>query len=97
MMTAHCPPRLIRLICKVTGDDRLNTSDMSIYLALIACWGQQEYRKRFTISRREVMKLAKIAAISTYHRSLKKLITLGYIIYEPTYDSYTGTKIILIG
>lgn len=83
-------------IKKATSDARLNTSHLSIYMALLACWQEQDYCMRFTITRREVMKRSKIAAISTYHRSMKQLIGYGYFKYEPTYDTYTGTKVTFI-
>jgi hypothetical protein len=40
-----------------------------------------------------MMRLSKIAAISTYHRCMKHLIQYGYFIYKPSYDHYFGTRI----
>lgn len=86
--------QLAGYIRKATMDSRLNTSHLSIYLALLACWQDQNYISQFRISRKEVMQLSKIAAISTYHRCMKQLIQYGYFKYEPEYDSYKGSKVI---
>ena len=86
---------LAGLIRKAAHDGRLNTSHMSIYIALLNCWLEQGYPQKFTITRKKLMELAKIGAISTYHRSIKQLIAYGYIVYIPTYDHYTGTKVSL--
>lgn len=94
-MQAAYASTVIGFIQKATRDNRLSTSDMSVYMALIACWQDQGCPDYFVITRREVMLLAKIAAISTYHRCIRQLMSFGYIIYQPTYDSYTGTKVSL--
>ena len=73
----------------------LRSSDVrKIYLALLALWQNQDCTDQFKISRKEVMKLSKIAAISTYHRCMKEMIGYGYFKYEPEYDSYKGSKVI---
>lgn len=86
--------QLASYIKKVTADTRLNTSHLSIYMALLVCWQNQDYVTQFRISRKEIMRLSKIAAISTYHRCMKQLIQFGYFKYEPEYDSYKGSKVI---
>ncbi len=42
------------------------------------------------------MRLSKIAAISTYRRCVKEIIKFVYFKYEPEFDSYKGSKVILI-
>lgn len=86
--------RLAGYLRRITADTRVNTSHLSIYMALLTCWQDQNYPGQFKISRKEVMQLSKIAAISTYHRCMKEMISFGYFKYEPEYDSYKGSKVI---
>lgn len=81
-------------IKRITADSRLNTSHLSLYMALLTCWQNQECNGQFKISRKEIMRLSKIAAISTYHRCMREMIQYGYFKYEPEYDSYKGSKVI---
>lgn len=85
--------QLAAYIQRITSDNRVNTSHLSIYMALLTCWQNQKYPAQFKISRKEVMRLSKIAAISTYHRCLKEMIQFGYFKYEPEYDSYKGSRV----
>jgi len=80
-------------IQRITADARVNTSHLSIYMALLTCWQNQNCTGQFKITRKEVMKLSKVAAISTYHRCMKDMIRFGYFKYEPEYDSYKGSKV----
>lgn len=88
--------QLAEYIKKITADTRVNTSHLSIYMALLTCWQSQNYIVQFKISRKEIMRLSKIAAISTYHRCMKEMIKFGYFKYEPEFDSYKGSKVILV-
>ena len=93
-MNKICYLRLIGYIQRITNDTRVNTSHLSIYMALLMCWQSQNYPGQFKISRKEVMRLSKIAAISTYHRCMKEMVKLEYFKYEPEYNSYKGSKVI---
>jgi hypothetical protein len=83
-------------IRRVTKDARLSTSHLSLYMAMLSCWQSQNFPYQFKIIRREIMSLSKIAAISTYHRCMREMIGYGYFKYEPEFDSYKGSKIMLI-
>lgn len=85
--------KLAGYITRITADARLNTSHLSIYMALLTCWQNQDFNDEFKISRKEIMRLSKVAGISTYHRCMKQMIKFGYFKYQPEYDSYKGSKV----
>jgi hypothetical protein len=78
------------------SDDRINRTQLSLFIALLICWQEQNSLDQFRITRKSLMKKSKIPAISTYHRCLKKLISLGYIEYEPNFNHYKGSKVKII-
>lgn len=88
--------KLAMFIKDAISDERISRTQLSLYIALLNCWREQNCEERFKITRKLLMKQSKIPAISTYHRCLKNLISFGYIEYEPTYDHYKGSKVKLI-
>jgi hypothetical protein len=84
------------LIKSVTSDCRLTTTHLSLFMAILSCWQAQNCTDSIKITRRGMMRLSKIAAISTYHRCMKHLIKYGYFNYKPSYDHYFGTRITLL-
>lgn len=78
------------------SDDRISRTQLSLFIALLICWQEQNGLDQFRITRKSLMKQSKIPAISTYHRCLKKLISLGYIEYEPTFNHYKGSRVKII-
>jgi hypothetical protein len=80
----------------VTSDCRLTTTHLSLFMALLTCWEAQNCPNSIKITRCEMMRLSKIAAISTYHRCMKHLIQYGYFNYQPSYNHYFGTRITLL-
>jgi hypothetical protein len=88
--------KLAIFIKNAISDDRINRTQLSLFIALLICWLEQNCVEQFKITRKLLMKQSKIPAISTYHRCLKKLISFGYIEYEPTFDHYKGSKVKII-
>lgn len=83
-------------IKKASTDDRLTRTQLSLYIAILYCWYDQNGMKEIKVTRKNLMSLSKISAISTYHRNLKTLITLGYIVYAPTFNHYVKSKVLLV-
>lgn len=81
---------------RVTRDKRLNSVQLSLYVSILSCWETQNCINQFRITRKTLMELSKIASTSTYHICIKKLIFLGYFVYEPQYDSHKGSRITLL-
>lgn len=88
--------KLARLIKMAVTDDRVSRTQLSLYIALLIFWLEQNCDEQFKVTRKLLMKNSKIPAISTYHRCLKRLISFGYIEYEPTFDHYKGSKVKII-
>lgn len=80
---------------KVALDKVLNPTHVSLYMALFQFWNCNRFRNPISINRDEVMRISKISSKATYHKCLKNLHSLGYINYEPSYNPFKGSHVIL--
>lgn len=76
-------------------DDRLLSVHVALYVSICSLRPSKNPGTGFRVSRRELMRLAKIRSIVTYHRRLKQLVEFGFIAYEPSYDPYRASRITL--
>lgn len=83
----------IRLSVRIANDERLLQSHVSLLFALLITWVKFGGPVSFKITRREMMVMAKISSISTYHICIKELVKYNYITYTPSYDHYKGTQV----
>ena len=74
-------------------DDRLNPTHISLYMALFQEWNSSRFADEFFVSRRELMRVAKIGSKSTYHRCITDLDFWDYLSYFPSNNPYKGSKI----
>ena len=81
---------------KVAQDNTLNPSHISLYLALFQFWNFSRFRNPVSISRDEVMRISKIRSKATYHKCLKNLDSSGYIDYQPSYNPFVGSEVVMI-
>ncbi len=81
---------------KVIQDGILNPTHISLYFALFQFWNFNRFRNPISISRDEVMRISKINSKATYHKCLKNLHSLGYIDYQPSYNPFIGSKIVML-
>jgi hypothetical protein len=81
---------------KAQADARLLPTHQSLFLALFFVWRQSGCTDLFTISRKELMPMARLQSIATYHKCIKELKAFGYIEYHPTYNYYRGSKVRLL-
>lgn len=81
---------------KVVQDKNLNPSHISIYIALFQFWNFNRFKNPVSISRDEVMRLSKIYSKATYHKCMKTLHSTGYIDYQPSYNPFIGSQVIMI-
>jgi len=77
----------------MVADDRITPYHVSIYMALLSKWQSVECAKYFYISRRYIMKAAKVNSLATYHKCIKELVSFGYIHYGPSYNPKQGSRI----
>jgi len=80
---------------KVAIDRTLNPTHVSLYIALFQFWNCNRFKNPISINRDEVMRISKISSKATYHKCLKNLHSLGYINYEPSFNPFRGSHVIL--
>ena len=80
---------------KVALDRTLNPTHISLYIALFQFWNCNRFKNPISISRDEVMRISKISSKATYHKCLKNLHSLGYINYQPSYNPFRGSHVVL--
>ncbi|APY10464.1 hypothetical protein BWZ22_04060 [Seonamhaeicola sp. S2-3] len=74
-------------------DDRPNPTHVSLYMALFHEWNANRFADGFFVSRRELMRAAKIGSKSTYHRCIVDLDSWGYLSYLPSNNPYKGSSV----
>ena len=57
---------------RLAEDKRLSSYHISLYFALFQHWNANRFSDQFTISRVEVMHLARIGSANTYARCMKE-------------------------
>lgn len=80
---------------KVIEDNTLNATHISIYMALFQCWNCNRFRNPISISRDEIMQISKVSSKATYHKCLKNLHNAGYIKYEPSFNPFRGSHVVV--
>ncbi|MET3981498.1 hypothetical protein ABIB39_004111 [Mucilaginibacter sp. UYP27] len=81
------------LCAHIRNDSRITVWHISLYTCLIDLWIESDFQRQIIVSRKILMAKAHFRSTTTYHKCLNQLVEHGYIIYRPTYDSYTGSKI----
>jgi hypothetical protein len=77
------------------SDPRLTPFHISLYISLFRRWNLNYFNNPISISRDEMMKMAKIGSVNTYTKCLKELHLWNYIRYEPSYNPHKGSLIYL--
>ena len=80
----------------IKEDNRITTSHISVYMALIECWKQNNFQSPIPINRSVIMQTAKISGIATYHKCIKGLDEFGYIKYIPSYHPAVTSVVYLL-
>jgi hypothetical protein len=76
-------------------DRNLNPTHISLYIALFQFWNINRFKNPICITRDEVMRICKISSKATYHKCMRDLNDKGYINYEPSYNPFKGSMVIL--
>ena len=77
----------------ISEDANLNSTHVSLYMALFQLWNLNRFKNPFYINRGDVMRLSKIGSKSTYHKCLRELDKWKYIVYYPSHNPLKGSKI----
>jgi hypothetical protein len=80
---------------KINNETNLNPTHISLYLALFQCWNVNRFKNPTGISREEIMKASKINSKATYHKCMKELELLGFMVYNPTFNPHSCSNIIM--
>ena len=80
---------------KVSSDDRLNPTHISLYISLFQFWNTYRFHNPISISRQDAMKVSKISSKVTYHKCIRELHNFGYLRYEPSYNPFKGSLVYL--
>ncbi len=77
----------------IDKDPRISITHIGVYAALLQYWSENHYENPVYVFSYEIMKIAKISASTTYHKSIRDLSSYGYIRYEPSYKRNKGSKV----
>ena len=81
---------------KISNENAINPTHISLYLALFQCWNVNRFKNPTGISREEIMKASKINSKATYHKCMKELQALGFMEYIPTYNPHSCSNVIMV-
>lgn len=85
-----------KFLTRAVEDYRLLPSHLSLFMAIFYYSKNDDPYGSFRITRSTLMRFAKIKSIVTYHKCLQDLADLGYIFYQPSYDTYKGSQITIV-
>jgi len=80
----------------ISGDPRIGVSHVSLYCALLQCKDEEESLSPIMVRSTEVMRIAKILSLGTYHKCIKDLNDFGYIRYLPCFNHRKKSKVYLV-
>ncbi len=80
---------------RIIQDRNLNPTHISLYIALFQFWNINRFQNPISITRDEVMRISKISSKATYHKCMRELNEKGYVKYEPSFNPYKGSMVIL--
>lgn len=85
---------LNKVLIKLSVDRKTSTNHFALVMALIyfASNGESK-RNRIRISRKSLMEFARIGSITTYHRAIRDLCSMGVIGYNPSFDPRKFTEV----
>jgi len=96
-MNAHSLlPELAAFFFSIRDDSRISPVHISLFMAIIQFWKDNDYKSPVSVFGHELMNLAKISGVATYHKSIQQLEEYGYIKYEPSFDRFVGSSIYII-
>lgn len=80
---------------RIIQDRSLNPTHISLYIALFQFWNINRFQNPISITRDEVMRISKICSKATYHKCMRDLNEKGYLKYEPSFNPFKGSMVIL--
>lgn len=84
---------LTAVLLQISNDNRLNTSHVSLYIALFQLWNVNRFQNPLSINRNDTMAISKIGSKSTYHKCLVDLNNWKYLEYKPSHNPMIGSLV----
>ena len=81
------------VMIRITEDKRLNSSHVSLYLALFQSWNLSRFNNPISIVREDMMMISKIGSKTTYHKCIKDLHKWKYLKYIPSNNPLKGSNV----
>ena len=76
----------------IENDVRINTTHISLYMALLQQWNLNGGTNPVIIDRVNIMKAAKINARYTYNKCMNNLQKFGYLGYQPASNPFISSS-----
>jgi hypothetical protein len=81
---------------RLAEDKRMSSYHISLYFALFQQWNEQRFAEQIIITRGEMMELSRLGSMNTYARCMKELDEWGYIVYIPSSNLHSGSRVTCI-
>ncbi|MGI8949957.1 MAG: hypothetical protein ACR2FN_00080 [Chitinophagaceae bacterium] len=88
-------PELIGFFSAIKEDSRIGPVHISLFMAIMQHWTYNDCKNPVYIFSKDLMRLAKISGVATYHKCIRELDEYGYIKYKPTYNHFSKSLIYL--
>jgi len=82
-----------QLLQSISRDSRITVWHLAVVFGVIQLSVCDDLSEPILVSRRQVMYLARISSISTYHKCMKELQDYGYIVYLPSFHPGIRSRI----
>jgi hypothetical protein len=83
-------------LVKAGKDNNIKPTHISLFIAVITIWEQNNRINPITIDREDIMMMSKINSKFTYHNCLNYLNSAGYLIYKPSFSPLIRSQIKII-
>lgn len=87
--------RLMDFYEATSEDTRIGMAHITLYVALLRQWKLNQYENPVCISRKEVMRAARMSSLQTYYKSLHELEEYGYVRFVPSFNPTIKSQVYL--
>ena len=88
-------PEVKDFFAAIRNDNRIGPVHISLFMAIVQHWNNNNCQSPLHVFGKDLMQLAKISGVATYHRCIKELQEYGYIHYQPSFNHLSGSIISL--
>jgi hypothetical protein len=86
-------PELIAFFSAIKEDSRISPVHISLFMAIMQYWNDNNCKNPICVFSGDLMQLAKISGVATYHKCIRELNEYGYIKYKPTYNHFSKSQV----